>query len=381
MDWALVSGLNLGVSSSVDISALIKPSASFQPPMVTLPQFVMLLARSGIRGPHHLSGLCLDQRGGFLSQGKQFTVFEDQTGCMNSIVMKRINADLIAQPLATTALDHRRNVHLRTLWLELLALSHHSVQMHPNITKCLLWGFDYPNRDRKMAVPVLFMEKAVCSLQDLLERPKDYGADDVSFATRHQLCLDILEGLICLHKAKYIHGDIKPANVLIFRNNDPLVPFVAKLNDFGMCIPLQEDVRESYESYGGTRGWLAPELVQDHGTDEYIHKGLLYKCDVFAFGLLVLSVFFGSGGSLFEQDLLSTGFLVEEALHILESQSSGLGFVPGLTSKLETLIFTSLDADPHKRPTLHRDLLATSSPQFHAWYVRLPLSNLVFNHH
>lgn len=369
MAWASVAGLNLDRSSSVGVSALVKTSGSFQPPLVTLPQFVTLLARSGIRGPHHLSGLSLDQRGGFLSQGKQFTVFEDHTGFMDGMVMKRINADLIAQPLASTALDHRRKVHLRILWLELLALSHQSVQTHANITKCLLWGFDYPNRDRKMALPVLFMEKALCSLQDLLKRP------NVSFGIRHQLCLDVLEGLICLHKAKFVHGDIKPANVLVFKNNDPLVPFVAKLNDFGMCIPLQEDVRESYESYGGTPDWLAPELLHDHGTDGSIRKGLLYKCDVFAFGLLVLSVLFGSGDRPFEQDLLSTETLVEKALNIIGGQPSGLDLVPGLTLKLETLISTSLDADPDKRPTLHRDLLANSSPEFHVWYVTLSRSH------
>ncbi|CAF9904671.1 hypothetical protein IMSHALPRED_000139 [Imshaugia aleurites] len=367
MDWASVSGLNLDRSSSVDVSAIFKTSGSFQPSMVTLPQFVTLLAGSGIRGPHHLSGICLDQRGWFLSQGKQFTVFEDHAGIMDGTVFKRVNADLIAQPLASIALDHRRKDHLRTLWLELLALSNQSVQAHANITKCLGWGFDYPTRDRKMAVPVLFMEKALCSLQDLLQHPKDHGADDISFAIRHQLCLDVLEGLICLHKTKFVHGDIKPANILIFRNDDPLVPFVAKLNDFGMCIPLQEDVRESYKSYGGTRGWLAPELMKDHGTSDFFHKALLYKCDVFAFGLLVLSVLFGSGDSPFEQDLLSKDFLVGKALHILESQPLSSGLVPNLTSKLETLMSTSLDADPNKRPTLHRDMLAISSPEFQAW--------------
>lgn len=344
-------------------------SVNLQPFMAILPQIVILLEMSGIRGPIHISSLCLDQRGKIIGRGGQFTVFVDKLGVFDDtrIVMKRVNANLIVQPLTSTALDYHHKSRLRTLWLELLAQSHPSVQVHANIVKILLWGFDHPTHDRRMALPILFMEKALCSLQDLLVRPKEYGVKVISFATRHQLSLDVLEGLICLHKAGFVHGDIKPANVLIFENNDPLVPFVAKLNDFGMCIPMQEDFRESYESYGGTDGWRAPELEPDHKTNAAFHKELLYKCDVFAFGLLVLSVFCLSGEIPFEQDELSTDFLVEKALHVLKSQSLGSDLVPVMTSKLEGLISTSLNADPNKRPTLDRKLLAISSPGYNAW--------------
>lgn len=383
MDRVLLSGLNLDRSSSVDTSAFFKASGSFQPLLATLPRFVTVLAKSGIRGPIHLSNPCLDQGGLIVDRGKQFTVFKDwaflrgkstvigNIAIMDDVVFKRVNADLFAQPLAPIALDHRRKGHLRTLWLEILALSHQSVQVHPNIVKCRAWGFDYPTRDRRMALPVLLVEKALGSLEDLLKHPKDYGADDISLAIRHQLCLDVLEGLICLHKAQFVHGDIKPANVLVFRNDDPLVPFTAKLNDFGSCLALQEDVCDSYDSYGGTRGWLAPELMEDHRTDTPFHKKLLYKCDVFTFGLLVLSVFFGCGDSPDKQAEWSTDPLIERALRILQSQPPSSGLVPGLTKKLGTLISTSLDTDPDKRPTLHRDLLAVDSPYFHAWYFKL----------
>ena len=380
MSLPSLSGLDLGSSSSVDGSTFFKTSDSFSATIAPLPQFVTLLAGSGIRGPMYFSSLCLDQRGVILGRGKQFTVFKDWTvlkgkntvkgniGIMDDVVIKRVNADLVSHPSASIELEHRRKGHLRTLRLEVLALSHQSVQIHPNITKCLFWGFDYPTRDRRMALPVLGMEKALGSLEDLLKHPNDYGADDVSFAVRYQLCLDVLEGLVCLHDAQFVHGDVKPANVLIFRSDDPLVPFVAKLNDFGLCTALQEDVAESYGAYGGTRGWLAPELMEDHKMTRPFHKELLYKCDVFAFGLLAFSVLFSSGDSPYEQAEWPRD-PVETALRVLKSQSAGKGLVPDLTSKLKDLISTSLDADPENRPILHRDLLAINIPQFHDWYI------------
>ena len=371
MNIDCLAGLNLGDSSSIDPLTLCKASGPNQSPLTTLPEFVTLLAKSGIRGPHHLSGLCLDRRGRVLNGGKQFTVFVDKTQVLDGLVIKRINADLIDRPLLSLDLEDRRKNHLKTLWLEILALSHRPIQAHRNITKVHGWGFDYPTRDRKMALPVLFMERALCSLEDLLQRPDVYGIPDLSFAHRYHLCLDVLEGLICLHKAEIIHGDIKPANVLVFTTSDPDVPVVAKLNDFGMCIPLQQDNNVRYEHYMGTPKWLAPELREAHEASGTVHKNLLYKCEVFTFGLLVLSVFFASGNAPLNQDASSTKSDKELALQYLKEQTTGSSLDDHLMLKLHTLILHTLDADPNGRNELHRDMLATKSHEFNAWYIPL----------
>ena len=77
-------------------------------------------------------------------------------------------------------------------------------------------------------------------------------------ATR--LIADTLEGLAYIHDAGIVHRDMKPANVLVARDNGSLIPKVA---DFGLS--------RSYERHGGTitqRGevggtmaYLAPEQV------------------------------------------------------------------------------------------------------------------------
>ena len=365
MEEASLSGLRINLTSRDQVLAL----TDLQPAVPVLPQFVTLLAASGIRGPYHVFGTCLDQRGKVIGRGSQFTVFVDKFSVLDNtlMVIKRVNAALIKEPLTTTQIDHRRKSHLRTMCLEVLALSHPSVQAHANIIEVLFWGLDYPTRDRKMALPFLVMEKALCSLQDLLECPQDYGVDHVPISVRYQLCLDVLEGLVCLHQAQIVHGDIKPANILVFANNDPLVPFIAKLNDLGLCLPLQEDVPESYGSYGGTPGWCAPELEPNPNANGCFRKDLLYKLDVFAFGLLVLSVLYCSGKNPFMQDELFTDGLVEKALGLCKGQPSESDIVPHLFSTVETLISTSLDADPCKRPHLHRDLLAIDNPEYNVW--------------
>ena len=368
MAFSKPMSLDSDTSMSTGFLGSYRASGYIQPEMITLSQFVTLLASSGIRGPQHLDGLCLDQRGQMLNQGKQFTVFEDRAGFLEDIVIKRINVDPIAHPSTSVALNDSRKSHLRTIWLEILALSYQPIQSHPNVTKVYAWGFDYPVRNRKLAIPVLYMEKALCSLEDFLNNPRHYGLNDIPRQNLYQLCLDVLEGLICVHKAGVIHGDIKPANVLIYRTHDPMVPFIAKLNDFGMCIPLSNDVCLTYESYGGTPGWRAPELMAAKKATGPVEHHLLRKCEVFAFGLFVLSTLFYSGQVLFNESDASTESVLDKGLSLLKKYTESSEFDTQLTSKLEQLILDTLTPDPRERSDLNQNLLATADLDFRNWY-------------
>ena len=334
----------------------------------TLPQFVKLLAKSGLRGPVHFTGLCLDRRGRMIGRGAQFTVFEDKTQVMGKVVIKRVNAELVDADKTSLVLDDRRKGHLRTLELEIRALCHKPIREHPNIVTVSMWGFDYPTRDSKLGLPLLIMERAVCSLHDLLHDEGYHRFQMVSQGVRHQLSSDVLAGLICLHEAEIIHGDLKPANVLIFeRQLDSSVPFVAKLNDFGMCIPLEEQSRVSYRSYGGTPGWLAPELCgQANGSQEPSDKNLLFKCDIFSFGLLVLSLFLSSGEALFGSDLNSIGWC-QEALRLIESMEFSSKISSPMAKLLNKVALDTLDKEPKNRARLDQSLLADESTEYVSW--------------
>lgn len=354
---------------SDDLLSLSIAAGPSRPVLTTLPQFTLTLARSGLRGPFHLDGLCLDQRGQWVGEGGQFTVFVDRTKVLDGVVMKRVRPELVSNQPSFSKIDDRRKGYLRTIELEILALSHAPIRDHPNIVNIHAWGFDYPTRDRRMALPVLFMERASGSLDELLQNSDSFNRPTILPEVRYQLCLDVLEGLICLHNEQFVHGDVKPANILIFEQQNPDVPFIAKISDFGMCLSLDTELSVSYDSYHGTTDWLAPELVRFHALRTENDDVTLSKCDVFSYGLLVLSVLCCSGQAPFKYDAFNQRSAIAAAEHLLEDAAGIQRFDSALTSKTKIFIHSVLEADPSKRSDLDRHLLAFDCPAFHCWFV------------
>ena len=79
----------------------------------------------------------------------------------------------------------------------------------------------------------------------------------------HGLVVDILKGVAYLHEVGVVHGDIKPANILVSSNLN-----VAKLCDFGlgrlrqhasMSLVSQQIGAESV--FEGTPSYMAPECL------------------------------------------------------------------------------------------------------------------------
>lgn len=84
-------------------------------------------------------------------------------------------------------------------------------------------------------VPALVVERAPHgSLHDVLQ----HEFPSLTMQDRINLCIDATTGLMALHQAQIIHGDVKAENILIFNSPDPLGPkkYVAKLSDFGSII-------------------------------------------------------------------------------------------------------------------------------------------------
>ena len=81
-----------------------------------------------------------------------------------------------------------------------------------------------------------------------------YGDNPMPVDDVRQTLRQAAEGLACLHKNGIIHGDIKPANLMLSRTN------VVKLGDFGLA-------RRASDAEGsmlkGTTKYMAPELVSE----------------------------------------------------------------------------------------------------------------------
>jgi len=74
-------------------------------------------------------------------------------------------------------------------------------------------------------------------LEKVIQRKK------LSFLHGARICLDIANGMRCLHKAGYVHGDLKPENVLIFEEEGKSI---AKISDYGKTGKLSHDESRIY---------------------------------------------------------------------------------------------------------------------------------------
>lgn len=150
-----------------------------------------------------------------------------------------------------------------------------------------------------------------------------------SLDERLDLVRDVAEGLEALHNNRFIHGDIKPQNVLVFDTQDDTtdrIPQIAKLADFG-CAVSEEEILEGEYRPLGTAKYNAPEIeslaprLSKYKSNMF---QLLAKSDVYSFGLVVWEV--AKNG----QSYLETGWLrpgetpLELKQRIHDSREGGL---------------------------------------------------------
>lgn len=150
-------------------------------------------------------------------------------------------------------------------------------------------------------------------------------------------------------KEGIIHGDIKPANVLIFENDSK--QYVARVADFGYSTWLGG--ANDLVLMPRTQYWTAPEWHH-----RPIHNASAVKMDVYSFGMLCLWLLFYHSGETahrkFYEDLKS-----EKATLILAHQ-----LVIGMTdvsdeqrSNIHQLFDLSLAIDPAKRCSYFGELV------------------------
>ncbi len=131
---------------------------------------------------------------------------------------------------------------------------------HPRVAQVYALNFSNGN-------PYLVME--LVSGLDFHARLEKEGPLDERCVLR--MALDVAEGLSALHREGLVHGDIKPANIVLDRDGN------AKLVDFGLSGMMRHD---GHGNLVGTPHYLAPEILKgnadSHRTDIYSLGGTLY---------------------------------------------------------------------------------------------------------
>lgn len=120
------------------------------------------------------------------------------------------------------------------------------------------------------------------TLDDCLQHLRSY---DSALRKTHLSC-DIALGLAALHACGFVHGDIKPSNIIL--QSHPSRAVVAKLSDFNGVCP-----KESYGSnpYSfGTPEWQAPEAIMLE--EENIDWQL---CDVYSAVMVMATIWKQTG--------------------------------------------------------------------------------------
>ncbi|PON96437.1 Mitogen-activated protein kinase kinase kinase [Trema orientale] len=94
----------------------------------------------------------------------------------------------------------------------------------------------------------------------------------LSWRRKLKMLRDICRGLMCIHRMKIVHRDLKSANCLVNKH------WTVKICDFGLSRIMTETPMKDSSS-AGTPEWMAPELIRNEPFSE--------KCDIFSLGVIM----------------------------------------------------------------------------------------------
>ena len=132
--------------------------------------------------------------------------------------------------------------------------------IHPNIAQIYSYGIS-------QGMPYIAMELVAGGSLDSLMKHAGEGKTEVPRVMK--ICQQVAQALQCASDQGYVHGDVKPENILLDANGN------AKLVDFGLA-GMQKDTKEIW----GTPYYISPEKVKleevDYRADMYSLGGTLF---------------------------------------------------------------------------------------------------------
>jgi hypothetical protein len=175
-----------------------------------------------------------------------------------------------------------------------------------------------------------------CSLAEVLS----YYGQQLPWRTVVLILIDLLRGLVHAHENSILHGDIKPANILLTSTG------IAKVADFGLFPDLFCDVKEKQPwEVLGTPAYMSPE--QFRGAEVSV------ATDMYAFGVLGYELLCGVR-PFTEQQYFSLA-----QRHMTESVSLPRQVSTTIPAWLRQLVEACLAKTAAQRPASMRQILET----------------------
>jgi serine/threonine protein kinase len=197
---------------------------------------------------------------------------------------------------------------------------------HPNIVRILARG-------EVDTVPYFTMELlAGQTLQALIRErgalpPRDAG----------RVVVQIAEALDFAHSKGVIHRDLKPSNVMLLEDG------TAKVMDFGIARALRFDDLTASGAFLGTPDYVAPEMIEGHGTEP--------RSDLYTLGVVFYEALTGQrpfGGDV--------PFAILRK-HCTEEPLPPSRIAPGIPPELEAIVLRLMRKRPDDRPRSAEDLV------------------------
>ncbi|KAG7112235.1 Fibroblast growth factor receptor 2 like protein [Verticillium longisporum] len=215
-----------------------------------------------------------------------FPDFEDVTLGLATDLLKSRDFVVVKHPRATPNSHGQSTYHFADIATELQVLRHPPIKVHDNVIDFMGVMYHYTGdetQDGNRIVPALVLEYAAYG--NLKEFQISGHAN--TFQDQIKVALNAASGIQALHRVGMIHGDVKPSNLLVCKNESR--GFVVKLADFGFSLSV-DDGRFA----GHTQMYCAPESYDGNFERQY-----LKQLDVYSFGLTFLAIL-ESGGTFYD---------------------------------------------------------------------------------
>jgi serine/threonine protein kinase/tetratricopeptide (TPR) repeat protein len=152
-------------------------------------------------------------------------------------------------------------------------------------------------------------------------------------------------GLACAHDHGIVHSDLKPANILIGNDGQPM------LLDFSVAFDLKARARVA-GYIGGTMPYMSPEQLMSVQSRTASFDG---RCDVYALGIILFELLTGRLPFGTDRDSTATG--LAEAIAARVAARPGLrGWNPAVPHAVESIIHHCLEPDLEHRYQSAREL-------------------------